>query len=487
MLGASLWTEPTGTGGLRAGRNADGPDMPHPLRHRLLPAVLVLWTVWLTGCATVVIGRPDARQSAPRTSGSSATVVGATGSAVDRLATDALADLEDYWSGVFPDVFGQEFVPLQGGYFSVDPGDVDPAQYPQGVGCGADPREVENNAFYCASPDAPNADSISYDRAFLGELGEGYGAFLPALVMAHEFGHAVQARVGTPATSIATETQADCLAGSWTRWVAEGEARRSQLREPELDDLLRGYFLLRDPVGTGTAEQSAHGSYFDRVSAFQDGFDDGPEACRDDFGRDRLFTQGEFQTDEDFATKGNADYGFVVGALEPSLSGVWDQAFREVFRKSFTAPAVEPFSRNAPDCARDADLDLVFCAGEQLVAYDQSDLTQPAYQDIGDFAVVTAVAIPYAQAARDQLGLSDEDPAGLRSAVCLTGWYAAKVYNGQAGLTISPGDLDESIRFLLTYGRSTTVLPAAELSGFELVDLFRNGFEEGLRACDVGA
>jgi predicted metalloprotease len=283
--------------------------MPHPLRHRLLPVVLVLSTVWLTGCATVVIGRPEARQSAPHTSGSSATVVGATGNAVDRMATDALADLEAYWSDVFPDVFGRQFVPLQGGYFSVDPGDVDPAQYPQGVGCGSDPREVENNAFYCASPDAPNADSISYDRAFLGELGEGYGAFLPALVMAHEFGHAVQARVGTPATSIATETQADCLAGSWTRWVAEGEAPRSQLREPELDDLLRGYFLLRDPVGTGTAAQSAHGSYFDRVSAFQDGFDDGPEACRDDFGRDRIFTQGEFQTDEDFATKGNADHG----------------------------------------------------------------------------------------------------------------------------------------------------------------------------------
>jgi len=31
------------------------------------------------------------------------------------------------------------------------------------------------------------------------------------------------------------------------------------------------------------------------------------------------------------------------------------------------------------------------------------------------------------------------------------------------------------------------VLPAAELSGFELVDLFRSGFEQGLRACDVGA
>jgi predicted metalloprotease len=461
--------------------------MARPLRLRVLPAVLALATVWLTGCATVVIGRPESRQPAPSTGASEATIVGATDNAVDGLAANALADLEEYWTDVFPDVFGRQFVPLQGGYFSVDPGDLDPAQYPQGVGCGSDPREVENNAFYCQSPDAPNADSISYDRAFLGELGEDYGAFLPALVMAHEFGHAVQARVGSPPTSIATETQADCLAGSWTRWVAEGEAPRSRLREPELDDLLSGYFLLRDPVGTSSAAESAHGSYFDRVSAFQDGFDDGPEACRDDFGPERVFTQGEFQTDEDFANRGNADYGFVVDALEPSLSGVWEQAFREIFRQPFTAPAVEPFSREAPGCADEADLDLVFCADEQLVAYDQTDLTQPAYRDIGDFAVVTAVAIPYAQSVRDQLGLSDEDPAGLRSAVCLTGWYAAKVYNGQAGLDISPGDLDESIQFLLAYGRSDTVLPAAELSGFELVDLFRNGFEEGLRACDVGA
>ncbi len=459
--------------------------MLRPLRHRLLSAVLAVGAVWLTGCATVVIGRPEARQPPPRT-GADSTVVGAAGGPVDRLAADALADLEEYWSGTFPDVFGRRFVPLQGGYFSVDPGDVDPARYPRGIGCGADPREVENNAFYCQAPDSPNDDSISYDRAFLGELGEQYGAFLPALVMAHEFGHAVQARVGSPSASIATETQADCLAGSWTRWVADGEAPRSRLREPELDDLLRGYFLLRDPVGTSTAEQSAHGSYFDRVSAFLDGFDDGPEACRDDFGPDRVFTQGEFQTDQDFATRGNADYGFVIRAVEPSLSTVWAQAFRDVFQETFTAPAVEPFTRRAPECAEDADLDLVYCAGQAVVAFDETELTRPAYQDIGDFAVVTAIAIPYSQAARNQLGLSTDDVDGLRSAVCLTGWYAARVYNRQAGLEISPGDIDESIQFLLTYGNSPTVLPAADLTGFELVDRFRNGFESGLRACDLG-
>jgi predicted metalloprotease len=466
------------------------PGMGHPPRHRVLPAVLALASVWLTGCATVVVDRPEARQPAARTGGTGgtgATVMGAAGGALDELAADALADLEDYWSEVFPDVFDRPFVPLQGGYFSVEPGDIDPVQYPQGIGCGADPREVETNAFYCQSPDAPNSDSISYDRAFLDELGEEYGTFLPALVMAHEFGHAVQARVGSPPTSIATETQADCLAGSWTRWVAEGEAPRSRLREPELDALLRGYFLLRDPVGTSPAEQAAHGSYFDRVSAFQDGFDDGPEACRDDFGPDRVFTQGEFQTDEEFLTRGNADYAYVVGALEPSLSTVWGQVFRDVFGEEFTAPAVDAFSGQAPGCSEDADLDLVYCAADRLVAFDQTELTQPAYQDIGDFAVVTAVAVPYSQAVRDELGLSTTDEDGLRSAVCLTGWYAARVYNGQAQLDISPGDIDESVQFLLTYGNSPTVLPAADLTGFELVDLFRTGFESGLRACDVGA
>jgi predicted metalloprotease len=440
----------------------------------------------LTGCGTVVVGPSESARSSVRAGGGEVTIVGAVDGAVDEQAADALADLEDYWTGVFPDVFGKDFRPLQGGYFSVDPGDIDPARYPDGVGCGADPREVENNAFYCQARDAPHSDSISYDRAFLGELGQNYGEFLPALVMAHEFGHAVQARVGAPRSSIATETQADCLAGSWARWVAGGEASRSRLREAELDDLLRGYFLLRDPVGTSTSEESAHGSYFDRVSAFQDGFDDGPEACRDGFGPDRVFTQGEFVSDRDFASRGNAAYPALLTAVDRSLPVVWDQAFRDVFEEDFTPPSIEPFSGTAPPCAPDRDLDLVYCDAGRVVAFDETDLAEPAYREIGDFAVATAIAIPYGAAVRDQLGRSIDDEDAVRSAVCLTGWYAAKVYNRQTDVLISPGDIDESVRFLLTYGRSPTVLPTTRLTGFELVDRFRSGFEEGLGACDVG-
>ncbi|MGY1660569.1 hypothetical protein ACI78Q_05020 [Geodermatophilus sp. SYSU D00705] len=468
--------------------------MPAALLRRVVPALLAVTALLaVSGCMVVVPGRPRAADPPPDDAQPGRVdVVGAVDGPIDVLARNALADLEDYWAEQFPDVFGARFSPLAGGYFSVDPGDVDPAVYPQGVGCGADPREVEGNAFYCQAPQAPNSDSISYDRAFLAELADGYGRFIPALVMAHEFGHAVQGRVGSPPTSIATETQADCFGGAWTAWVADGEASHSQIREPELDELLRGYLLLRDPVGTGTDEEQAHGSYFDRVAAFQEGFDDGPVACRDRFGSDRVFTQGEFTTDRDFESGGNSPYSTIQQIVETSLPEFWDRAFTEVLDGTFTAPELAPFSGQAPECAA-GDVDLVYCppgdgTGDGgLVGYDEQDLTGPAYESLGDYAVPTAVAIPYALAARDQLGLSAEGDEALRSAVCLAGWYSAQVYNGElTNVLISPGDLDESVQFLLEYGNDPQVLGDTNATGFQLVDLFRSGFLEGARACDVG-
>jgi predicted metalloprotease len=303
--------------------------------------------------------------------------------------------------------------------------------------------------------------------------------------MAHEFGHAIQARVGAPGPSIATETQADCLAGTWTRWVAEGDAERTEIRARELDELLSGYLLLRDPVGTSTAAESAHGSYFDRVSAFQEGFDSGAEACRDNFGPDRVFTQGQFTSDEDFLNQGNAPYGELIRLVRLSLPEFWNRAFTEVFREPFTEPELVAFDGTAPDCAEE-DRDLVHCPDENLVGFDEPDLTFDVIEDIGDFAVATAVSIPYALAARDQLGLSSDDEDALRSAVCLTGWYAAQVYNRTVtSVLISPGDLDESVQFLLEYGDDPDVLGTADLTGFQLVDLFRGGFVEGVDVCDV--
>ena len=53
-------------------------------------------------------------------------------------------------------------------------------------------------------------------------------------------------------------------------------------------------------------------------------------------------------------------------------------------------------------------------------------------------------------------------------------------------MLISPGDLDESVQFLLRYGNDPRVLGDLDASGFQLVDRFRSGFIEGASACDVG-
>jgi predicted metalloprotease len=425
-------------------------------------------------------------------------IVGATDDDIDRIARNALADLNTYWTEQFGPTFSEDFTPLAGGYYSVDPTNLDPAQYPNGqIGCGEPPESVEDNAFYCGpSGQYPNGDAIQYDRAFLNELAfgtggsEGYGRFIPALVMAHEFGHAVQGRIGYPIErSINIETQADCFAGAWTRWVADGDAPHNSIRPAELDDVLRGYLLLRDPVGTGAGEGEAHGSYFDRVSAFQQGFDDGATACRDSFGRDRPFTQGEFETDQELATNGNASYPATQELIDLTLPEFWGAAVEEISGDTFEPPTIEPFSGDAPDCGEGSEnTDLVYCADDNTVGYDETDLTQPLYEDVGDYAVLTAVAIPYALAAREQLGLSTDDQDAVESAVCQVGAYTAAALNESVpGIQISPGDADESVSFLLEYATNPEVLPDVDVTGFQLVDRFRSGVFQGLPACGIGA
>jgi predicted metalloprotease len=459
------------------------------MRRSAVLALLAAGVVPLSGCVRIIEGLP--RSLEPPVSSvpdGEIRIVGATDDPIDQLAANALADLQDFWSERFPEVYGQDFQPLEGGYFSVDPDNVDPSVYPDGVSCGADPLDVEGNAFYCQAAGESNSDSISYDRAFLTDLAEEFGDFIPDLVMAHEFGHAVQGRVGFPRASILAETQADCFAGAWTAWVADGEAQYTTVRPPELDDVLRGYLQLRDPVGTGLNEESAHGSYFDRVSAFQEGFADGAEACRDNFDGNRVLTQQEFQTQEDIERGGNAPRDLLPGIVDSTLTPFWEDVV-ESRGGDFRAPEVESLTGSAPSCAEDQ---LDYCEGENVAAIDGSGFGTQVYE-IGDFALISAVSIPYALDARDQLGLSTDDAEAIRSAVCSTGAYGRALFddeidqpgNSRDRTVISPGDLDEGVVFLLTYGNDPEIIPDVDLTGFQLVDIFRAGFTRGVEACGL--
>jgi hypothetical protein len=163
--------------------------------------------------------------------------------------------------------------------------------------------------------------------------------------------------------------------------------------------------------------------------------------------------------------------------------------FSGSFGKPFAAPAVSGFSGSAPACLRSGRTaeELGWCPATRTVWFDERDLTRPAYDGIGDWAVATAISLPYAEAARAQLGRSTGDAAATRSAVCLSGWYTARVFAGAyAPVQLSPGDVDEGVQFLLAYGVRDDVVPNTHATGFELLRAFRDGFLQGGSACDVG-
>src|SRR4051794_35954864 len=70
---------------------------------------------------------------------------------VDRIAGNAVFDIEQYWTDEMPKVFGKSYKPVSGGIFSVDPDN--------GVGdvpCVNSASEIRGNAFYC-----PRADAVA--------------------------------------------------------------------------------------------------------------------------------------------------------------------------------------------------------------------------------------------------------------------------------------------------------------------------------------
>ncbi|CAN5333748.1 neutral zinc metallopeptidase [soil metagenome] len=440
----------------------------------------------VSGCAQVIEGRARPGEGIrSNVTPADYEIIGGTDSQIDQLSRNALADITTYWEQTFPEVFGAGFEPLAGGVYSVDPGDFDASEYPGDIGCFDDVEDVENNAFYCFPPN----DNIVYDRVFIDALAQEYGLFIPALVLSHEYGHTIQGRQPPPSDlSIVYEAQADCYAGAWSAWVVEGNAEHFIIRPSELDDVLRGYLLLRDEPGSGPTDRGAHGSYFDRVSAFQEGFDQGAQACADNYSDERLFTQGEF-SQADLESRGNSPYDETLMITADTLNAFWTQALDEVFDVEWTAPALESFDGGVPTCdgARQRRI-VTYCEPDNRVDFDGGELMPTVHAEIGDFAVSTLIGVQYALSARAQLGLDFRGENALRSAICLTGWYAGQFFLGsiEAEATISPGDLDESIQVLLEYGTQGDVLPDVGLSGFQQVDLFREGALEGASACDVG-
>lgn len=126
--------------------------------------------------------------------------------------------------------------------------------------CGTETLSPDN-AYYCY-----DGDFVAWD---VGLMSKGYedGDAWPYLVVAHEWAHAIQARVGHPLTLTATELQADCLAGAALFGAAiDGDL----LLEPgDQNELAVGLSRLGDETPWTRTED--HGDSFQRIGAFNQG------------------------------------------------------------------------------------------------------------------------------------------------------------------------------------------------------------------------
>ncbi len=448
-------------------------------RHRLrrLPLlVLMVGLLVVGGCARSDLTLPDhvgAASGTTATGGPDPSTLDADG-----VVAVALDDLAAYWDRTYPDLYGTPFEPLRGGVVAFGPRTPVPS-------CGPHPiiyDDVAANALYC-----PDEDLIAWDRVNLvPDLDQRFGPLTVGIILAHEYAHAVQVRADTHTTSVVLELQADCFAGAWVADVDDRLAVFSTAGD-SLDLAIGGLLDLRDTVGVTAADPDAHGTGFDRISAFQDGFERGNTTCSDYETEAPEVVSIPFVDPTDMLQGGNLAVPKLLDLLVPDLESFYRALFTSqgeqwspVDDVVLVDPAVDEVRCGDQDLSGPGLVDLrLYCPDDDRIYLDGTGLV-PALARIGDFAVGGEVARQYAFAAQDQLGILDRYPDTGLHADCLTGVYASEEF----GMTIpdqilqlSPGDLDEIVSAFVAFGGGTRA------SAFQRTAAFRAGFLDGYDAC----
>lgn len=453
----------------------------------------------VAGCGQVVAGRavsiydnPFTVAGLPATDGpsgprpgapvSTLSAHGADGSAADLLATSAVDDLGDFWGSVYPRIFVGDFRPVTD-LVSWDP-DVDEAG--SGVFCGNSTHGVVN-AGYCTRD-----GSIGWDRTnLLPTLMETFGPMAVVMVIAHEYGHAVQhdsGLAGDDDPTLVLEQQADCFAGAYMRHVAAGESNRFTLNTSDgLNSVMAAMVAVRDtdPRDPG----GVHGTAFERVTAFQIGFTDGAAACTAideaevEGRRDRL--PHRFTATDDSGETPVTER--TVDLTVDSLQTVFPLPARPRVVYTGADTGCEDATPTEP---------VSYCPATRTIGVSMPGLLERgtprggdpddlASEIRGDFAAYVLIASRFTLAVQQEAGDSLTEPKTALRAACLSGAWTGASATGDAGtLTLSPGDLDEAVSGLLTDGLVASDVDGVTVpSGFARVDAFRSGVLGGRDAC----
>jgi predicted metalloprotease len=415
-------------------------------------------------------------------------IEGSDGSQLNDVIGRAAEDLEAFWEVAYPEAYWNEpYLPLEGGLHAVDSSS-DPAEVPC-LGPTADISLVLDNAYYC-----PIDDAVVWDQeTFMPRLAADYGTFAAATITAHEWGHVIQERAGFSLPSVIAELQADCFAGAWVRRVADGRSDRFEITPGELDAALAGVLSLRDAPGGEAEDPAAHGSGFDRVGAFQEGYEDGVSRCGEYQVGDPVPYQFPFLDNGEMVRGGELALtgpdGIVESSIE-SLDAYWTDTFAALSGGPQWDPLGDPVSfspGSEPECNGEPVTDFVLfvCIPDRYLGFEIDETMPAAYDQNGDFAVATLFATQYGLDVVDQLNTADDEVSATLQGDCLAGaWSSALLPPAplpEYVLVLSPGDLDEAVAVLLTFRSESD--RERQGPGFDRVRAFRRGVVRGPESC----
>ncbi len=415
--------------------------------------------------------RPDAKKP-------SRDVENGDGGEIDELAASSVSDIEDFWATAYPETFNEEFTPVEA-LISWDAGGYASQEF-----CGEDTYGLVNAGFCFVD------DTIGWDRGeLLPTLRDDFGDIAVANVLAHEYGHAIQRQAklnkkNTP--TLVAEQQADCLAGAYMRWVAEGNSSRFTLSTGDgLNSLLAAVLSFRDPLlsedeyAPGANE---HGSAFERITAFQFGFTDGASSCAS------IDAQEIAQRRGDLPVELQQDQTGEWPVSEESVKAIVD-ALGTLFSPTDPPTLSLDAANDCPDARPSPPVS--YCPATNTISVDMSELESmgtPSGQDgnggavSGDNTAYSVLVSRYMLAIQHQRGgLSlDNAEAALRTA-CLTGVATTKMTDAVTTsdgntVALTAGDLDEAVSGLLTNGLAASDVNGETVpSGFSRMDAFRVG------------
>jgi predicted metalloprotease len=184
-------------------------------------------------------------------------------SAQDTISADeqrAVNAVDAFWQENFSKEFGKPYESphVAGAYTGTD-----------GPKCGGQPSEP-NNAYYCQP-----GDYIAWDQNLMQAGYEQVGDAWVYLIIAHEWGHAIQARLNADQVSVAAELQADCLAGATLQGAVD--AGTIAIEPGDAQELAQTLAAVADDYPW--TNQADHGDIEQRTTAFSTGASGGVQAC----------------------------------------------------------------------------------------------------------------------------------------------------------------------------------------------------------------